>query len=143
MAGIRCSFAVAAPDVVLEIDKSRGPYKVSRLATELAAIAVRDEDGWVARTSTECLANRDRLRQGIESRGIPQLPSAANFILFAAPSGSATEDAQALREAGVQVRPFRDAPELGDALRVTVGPWPLMERFLEALDQRLAALGKE
>jgi hypothetical protein len=23
---------------------------------------------------------------------------------------------------------------VGDALRVTIGPWPLLERFLEALD---------
>jgi histidinol-phosphate aminotransferase len=140
LAGIRCSFAVADPGVVLEVDKSRGPYKVSRLATELAALAVRDEDGWVARTTSECLANRERLREEIEARGLAQLPSAANFILFAAPSGSASEDALALRAADVQVRPFTGAPGLGDSLRVTVGPSPLVERFLEALDQRLAAL---
>jgi len=140
LAGIRCSFAVANPGVVLEVDKSRGPYKVSRLAIELAALAVRDEDGWVARTTAECLANRERLRAAIEARGLAQLPSSANFILIAAPSGSASADAVALREAGVQVRPFTAAPGLGDSLRVTVGPWPLMERFLEAFDARLAAL---
>jgi histidinol-phosphate/aromatic aminotransferase/cobyric acid decarboxylase-like protein len=78
----------------------------------------------------------------LESRGLRQLPSSANFILLAAPSGTAADDARALREAGVQVRPFVDAPDLGDALRVTIGPWPLMERFLEALDSRLAALGE-
>jgi histidinol-phosphate/aromatic aminotransferase/cobyric acid decarboxylase-like protein len=134
---------VGAPEVVLEVDKSRGPYKVSRLAIELAAIAVRDEEGWVARTAAEAIANRERLRKELESRGLAQLPSAANFILFAAPSGSAANDAQALRAAGVQVRPFTGSTELGDALRVTVGPWPLLQQFLDALDQRLAALKKE
>jgi len=142
LAGLRCSFAVASPDVVLEIDKSRGPYKVSRLACELAAVAIRDEDGWVARTTAECLENRERLRTELERRGLQQLPSAANFILFGAPSGSAFDDARALRETGVQVRPFTGAPELGDALRVSVGPWPLLERFLEVLDQRLATLAE-
>ncbi len=143
LAGIRCSFAVGTPEVVLEVDKSRGPYKVSRLAIELAAIAVRDEDGWVARTTAEAVAIRERLRKELESRGLAQLPSAANFILFAAPSGSAADDAQALRATGVQVRPFSGATELGEALRVTVGPWSLLQHFLDALDQRLDALKKE
>jgi histidinol-phosphate aminotransferase len=142
LAGLRCGFGVASPEVVTEVDKSRGPYKVARLAVELATVAVRDEDGWVARTTAVCLTNRERLRQALESRGLRQLPSSANFILLAAPSGTAADDARALREAGVQVRPFVDAPDLGDALRVTIGPWPLMERFLEALDSRLAALGE-
>jgi histidinol-phosphate aminotransferase len=139
LAGLRCGFAVATPQVVLEVDKARGPYKVARLAVELAAIAVRDEDGWVSRTTAECLNNRERLRAELEAREIPQLPSGANFILFAAPS-TASGDASALRDAGVQVRPFAGMPDLGDALRVTVGPWALMERFLEALDLRLTAL---
>jgi histidinol-phosphate/aromatic aminotransferase/cobyric acid decarboxylase-like protein len=140
LAGLRCSFAVASSDVVLEVDKSRGPYKVSRLACEVAALAIRDEDGWVARTTRECLENRERLRAELERRGVAQLPTSANFILFTAPSGKALDDAMALRASGVQVRPFTGAPELGESLRVTVGPWPLLEKFLEAFDQRLAAL---
>jgi hypothetical protein len=31
-------------------------------------------------------------------------------------------------------------PEIGEGLRVTMGPWRLLERFLEALDLRLGAL---
>jgi histidinol-phosphate aminotransferase len=143
LAGLRCGFGVSTPEVVLEVDKARGPYKVSRLAAELAALAVRDEDGWVARTVAECLENRTRLQAELEARGVRQLPTSANFILLAAPSGSAPDDALALRAAGVQVRPFTGVPDMGDGLRVTVGPWPLMERFLEALDERLAAPGKE
>jgi histidinol-phosphate aminotransferase len=135
LAGLRCGFGVARADVVLEVEKSRGPYKVARLTAEAAASAVRDASGWVARTVAECLANRERLRAELERRGLRQLPSSANFILVAAPSGSAKQDAVTLREQGVQVRPFVDVPDLGDALRVTVGPWPLMERFLEALDR--------
>jgi histidinol-phosphate aminotransferase len=140
LAGLRCGFGVARPDVVLEIDKSRGPYKVSRLAAELAAVAIRDESGWVRQSVAECLDNRERLRAEIEARGVAQLPSSANFILLAAPSGSAGKDQAALRELGVQVRPFSQVPGLGEGLRVTVAPWPLMAKFLEALDTRLAGL---
>jgi len=137
LAGLRCGFGVARPEVVLEIDKSRGPYKVSRLAAELAAAALRDEDGWVAQTVAECIENRGRLSEALSARELDQLPTAANFILFSAPSGSAARDASALRELGVQIRPFTGVPDLDEALRVTVGPWPLVERFLAALDTRL------
>ena len=142
LAGLRCGFAVARPEVALEVEKSRGPYKVARLTAEAAAVAVRDTDGWCARTVAECLANRERLFGELERRGLRPQESYANFILIAAPSGSAAEDAGALRDQGVGVRPFKDVPELGDALRVTVGPWPLLERFLEATDRRLGALGE-
>jgi histidinol-phosphate/aromatic aminotransferase/cobyric acid decarboxylase-like protein len=145
LAGLRCGFAVARPDVALEVEKSRGPYKVSRLTTETAAAAVRDASGWTPKVVAECLTNRSRLFAELARRGLRALESSANFILFAAPSvsfgGSGADDAAALRENGIQVRPFKDIPDLGDALRVTVGPWPLMERFLAALDRRLADLG--
>lgn len=138
LAGLRCGFGVARPEVTLEVEKSRGPFKVARLTAEAAAAAVRDGSGWVERTVAECLTNRDRLREELERRGLRLLDSSANFILFAAPSGSAKQDAITLREQGVQVRPFVDVPDLGDALRVTVGPWPLLERFLAAVDRLLA-----
>jgi histidinol-phosphate aminotransferase len=139
LAGLRCGFGVARAEVALEVEKSRGPFKVAGLTCEAAAAAVRDRSGWVDRTVSECLASRARLRAELERRGLRQLESSANFILFAAPSGSAKRDAVDLRELGVQVRPFLDVPDLGDALRVTVGPWPLVERFLAALDQLVAA----
>ncbi len=142
LAGLRCGFGIGQPDVVLEVEKARGPYKVSRLTAEVVALALRDADGWIARTVAECLDNRDRLRGELEKRGLRTLESHANFLLAAAPSGSAKADNDALREHGVTTRPFTEIPELGEGLRVTVGPWPLLERFLEALDLRLTALGE-
>ena len=135
LAGLRCGYAVGAPDVALEVEKSRGPYKVSRLAAEATAAAVRDSDGWMASTVDACLENRDRLRDELDARGLRPLPSHANFLLFPAPTGGARADALALREAGIGVRPFTGIPELEEGLRVTVGPWSLMEDFLAALDQ--------
>ncbi len=139
LAGLRCGFGIARADVALEVEKSRGPFKVSRLTAEAAAAALRDPSGWVKTTVAECLANRESLRRELERRGLRQLESSANFILVAAPTGAAKQDAITLREQGVQVRPFVDIPDLGDALRVTVGPWPLMQRFLEALDALIAS----
>jgi len=155
LAGLRCGFGVARPDAALEIDKSRGPYKVARLAAEAVAAAIRDPGGWMRKTVAAAVASRERLRGELEARGLRPLASHANFLLFAAPGGlhragahggpaeeaggvgSAGAAALALRERGVAVRPFGAVPGLGEGLRVTVGPWPLMETFLAALDDLL------
>ena len=134
LAGFRVGLGIGSPEVVKEIDKSRGPFKVSALAELAAATALRDEEGWVARTAAECVANRERLLSALEDRGLSPLPSAANFVFLPVGEGCAVRYATSIRELGVAVRPFHALPEVGDGLRVTVAPWPLMERFLEALD---------
>lgn len=134
LAGLRCGFAVGRPEVVAEVDKSRGPYKVSRLAAEAAAAAIRDEEGWMDGVVRSAVENRARLHAELASRGLEPLPSAANFVFIASPTGRAKDDALALRDAGVGVRPFSGVPGVGEGLRVTVGPWPMMEEFLAALD---------
>jgi histidinol-phosphate aminotransferase len=135
LAGLRCGFAVGRPDVVEAIDKARGPYKVARLTSAAAAAALRDESDWLAGTVAECIQNRARLSTELNERGVDQLPSSANFILIRAPKGDALAASLALRRLGVGVRPFTEIPRLGDALRVTVGPWPMMESFLTAFDE--------
>ena len=140
LAGIRCGFGVAKEEVVLEIEKSRGPYKVARFAMEAAATAVLDADEWTAQMVAKCVRNRERLWSEISKRDLQPLESRTNFILFAAPSGSAHDDALALRQDGVAIRPFSDIPIIGEGLRVTVGPWPLMTRFLNVLDRHLSLL---
>jgi histidinol-phosphate aminotransferase len=133
LAGMRCGYAVASPEVALEVEKSRGPYKVATLASEAAAAAVLDRSGWMAGCVRTCVDNRTRLRAELERRGHRTLDSTANFLLFAAPTGAARPDALLLRSAGVGVRPFSGIPEIEEGLRVTVGPWELMEEFLEVL----------
>lgn len=135
LAGLRVGLGIGATDLIGEVEKSRGPYKVSRLAEAAAVAAMGDASGWVEGIVDEVVENRARLAGELERRGYTPLPSAANFLLVPVPQGEAKPRSDALRTHGVSVRPFRDCLELGDALRVTVGPWPLMERFLEAWDR--------
>ncbi|MDX1493758.1 MAG: aminotransferase class I/II-fold pyridoxal phosphate-dependent enzyme [Longimicrobiales bacterium] len=134
LAGLRCGFAVGRPDVVLEVEKSRGPYKVARLTAEAAAAAVRDEEGWMAGIVEASVENRLRLHDELARRGLEPLSSRANFLFFPAPTGRAGHDALSLRDAGVGVRPFSGVPGMEEGLRVTVGPWELMDDFLASLD---------
>lgn len=136
LAGLRVGYAVGPEAVVGEVEKSRGPYKVSRPAEAAACAALEDQEGWVTVGVQEVRENRDRLVRELRDRGFRPPPSGANFLLV--PVGEPWDAARftaALRERGVAVRPFPALPGVGEAVRVTVGPWPLMERFLEALDR--------
>ena len=138
LAGFRVGFAVGTAAVAREVEKSRGPYKVNRLAEAAAVAALDDQDGWAARTTEQCVANRERLFVELERRGLRPVPSWGNFLLFPVPDGSAKAWNDALRARGVAVRPFPACADIGDAMRVTVAPWPLLERFLAAVDGVLA-----
>lgn len=141
LAGMRVGWAVGTPETVLAIDKARGPYKVSRLSAAAAAAALRDEEGWVTRTVAECNENRVRAEAELARRGLDPLPSHTNFMFFRAPSGDAVADAGGIREQGVALRPFPATySDGGDGMRCSVGPWPMMEEFLQALDRYVATL---
>jgi histidinol-phosphate aminotransferase len=134
LAGLRVGYGVGAESLITEVEKSRGPYKVGRLAEAAACAALIDTEGWVAATIEQAITNRNRLLEELTARGADPLPSAANFVMVPVGRGTAVDIALALRRHEVAVRPFADCLDVGDAVRVTVGPWPMMERFLIAWD---------
>lgn len=133
LAGMRVGYAVGPAAVIGEIEKSRGPYKVGGLAEALALNALQ-ERAWVAQTIAQTRENRTRLAEALDRLGLRFVESAANFILLQLPAGSiAVSVNDELRRHGVSARPFANVPHAGECLRVTVGPWPLMRRFIDAL----------
>jgi histidinol-phosphate aminotransferase len=135
LAGLRIGYAVGAPAVVAEVEKSRGPYKVS-VAAERAGVAVLANDrAWVAARVTEARISRDRLTESLRKLGLAPLPSQANFVLV--PVRNAADVARRMRTHGVAVRTFEGLPSIGDALRITAGPAPMMERAVDALERAL------
>lgn len=137
LAGVRIGYALAAEAVIHEVEKSRGPYKLGALAELAAVAALRDEAGWAQDVVDRTRRNRSRLARELESRGMTPRPSVTNFLLVpVAPLSTETVTGELARR-GVAVRPFPDQPGLGDAIRVTVGPWAMMKSFLSALDEVL------
>lgn len=134
LAGLRVGYAIGPAAWILEIEKSRGPYKVGGVAESVAARVVSEDRAWVQGVVAKTRENRERLGHELALLGLAFWPSQANFILVRLPDGrSATGTNAALREHGVAVRPFTALPNGGECIRVTVGPWSMMERFLAAL----------
>jgi len=132
LAGLRVGFAVGAPEVIREIEKSRGPYKVNRLAEAAALAALDDPEGWIPGILEATRQGRAALQAGLEARGFRPLPSGANFVLV--PVASAAGTTAGLRALGVAVRPFPEIPGVGDTIRVSVGPPAELDAFFHALD---------
>jgi histidinol dehydrogenase len=135
LAGLRVGYAVGSPALVAEVEKSRGPYKISALAERAAVAALREDMPWVRAHVAEAIENRERFAQALVAHGLEPLSSRANFVLV--PVRDARTTSRRMRERGVAVRPFEALPLVGDALRVTMGPWPLLEAALQALDEAL------
>lgn len=131
LAGLRVGYATASAGIVETIEKSRGPFKVNGLAQRAAVAALTEDRAWVVARAAEAVENRDRLASALRVLGFSALPSAANFLLV--PTPKAFDVAERLRSHGIAVRPFRNLPHIGDAFRITAGPWPIMERVLAAL----------
>jgi histidinol-phosphate aminotransferase len=134
LAGLRVGYAIGPAALIREVEKSRGPYKVNAVA-DAAARGILSADGaWVDDVVAQTRSNRAQLAQRLRAVGLTFWPSAANFILVKLPAGrTANEVNAALRARGVAIRPFANVPHAGECIRVTVGPWEMMEEFLTTL----------
>ena len=131
LAGLRVGYAIGQPALVNEVEKSRGPYKLNAIAERVALAALRHDRVWVDEHVQLAVTLREQLAASLRELGLAPMPSAANFLCV--PMANVVRVGQALRDRGVAARPFPGLPHVGDALRVSIGPWSYMERFLNAL----------
>ena len=89
--------------------------------------------------ASEAVANRERFATRLREHGFEPMPSAANFLMV--PVTDAIAIAQFMREQGVAIRPYPQLPGIGDALRITIGPWPLMDVAFTSLLAARTAVG--
>ncbi|MEP6992771.1 MAG: histidinol-phosphate transaminase [bacterium] len=147
LAGLRVGYGVMSTDAARLVERARGPYKVNGVAERavLAALApTADGLEWVRVHAGEAIDMRERLVIALGRIGLCALPSAANFVMV--PTARAVELARLLRARGVLVRSFAALPQEipafaasgGAALRIGVGPWAMMQIFLDTLSEVLA-----
>lgn len=131
MAGFRIGYGAGGASLVREIEKVRGPYKENAPGERAAAYAVTENVAWMQECVTRAIENRERLTAALRATGFRPYASAANFVLV--PIADSVRIARLAREHGIALRAYEGLRGIGDAIRVTVGPWPVMERALGAL----------
>jgi histidinol dehydrogenase len=153
LAGLRVGYALGPDPLVRIVEASRGPYKVGAQAEAAAVAAVQRGRGWVADVVRETARARAAVALELRGQGLRVFDSRANFLLVAPPGPTAAgmdglDDGSsagqggwavgiraALLEHGIGVRAFPALEGVGDAIRITLGPMPLMERVLGALGE--------
>ncbi len=137
LAGLRVGFAMAAPEIIGELDKARAPYNVSSLSQAAAHWVLSNCRELLREQCREVVRERDRLHTELTSRSeLRVFPSDANLILFRVEC--AERIWQSLCEQGVLIRCFGGNGPLANCLRVTLGTRAENDRFLEALHVALA-----
>ncbi len=135
LAGLRIGYAAGSRAIVREVEKSRGPYKVTSLAERAAMATMMHDRAWVHEKVTEARANRERFSERLRGLGLEPIESRANFVLV--PVADSGQTAARMARQGVAVRQLQNLTGIGDALRISIGPWPMMEECLAALEAAL------
>jgi histidinol-phosphate aminotransferase len=131
MAGFRIGYGTGNATLVHDVLKVRGPYKENAPGERAAAAALREDVGWMRKLAAQAVENRERFASDLRAHGFTPFPSDANFLLV--PVAHAARVSELMRTKGVAVRPYPGLRGIGDTLRITIGPWPLMVRVREEL----------
>lgn len=131
LAGLRVGYAVGAPELLHEIEKARGPYKITTASSAAATAALTNDVAWMRARAHEATVAREWLYGALRGIGLTPLPSDANFLLV--PMPGAARVAERLAEQGLLIRAFSRLPLVGDALRITVAPMDVMKECVELL----------
>jgi histidinol-phosphate aminotransferase len=130
LAGMRMGYALASPEIVSLLDRTRSPFNTNRVAQAAALEALEDEEH-VTQSRESNRQGLQYLQQGLASAGIGFTPSVANFLLIHC-EGDAKPAYEALLREGIITRPM-EPYGLPNALRITVGTEPENRRLLAAL----------
>ena len=136
LAGLRVGYAVGPRELVAAIETIRAPFKLSALGERAAVAALREDVDWMRRAVDDTCDLRERFSRELVAAGLAPLPSSTNFVLVPVPDAIAARDALLAR--GVAVRPFAKLPVVGDAIRVSIGPWEALRRVVDVLASRSA-----
>ncbi|HAU82169.1 MAG TPA: histidinol-phosphate transaminase [Stenotrophomonas sp.] len=140
LAAARIGSLIADAALIQLLRRCQAPYPVPAPCAELALAGLGAESLAVTtRHIAQIKAERTRLQSGLAALpGVVRVyPSQGNYLLVRFADAQGAFDA--LLAAGVVVRDQRAAPQLGDALRITLGSPEQNDRVLAALMARRAA----
>jgi len=135
LAGLRIGYAIARPEIVSYMERTRQPFNTNLLA-QAAAAAALDDNAFLKKTRTAVLEGKRYLYEELSRMGLAYVPSVANFILIDAGRDGVALFKEMLRF-GVIVRDMKQYG-LKNFIRVTIGTKKENERFIKVLRKVLA-----
>lgn len=140
LAAARIGCLIADPALIAVLRNCQAPYPLPTPCVELALAALAPDALAITRARVaQVISERERLLAALpECPGVRRVyPSQGNYLLLR------FADAEAafarLLKAGIMVRDMRAQPQLGDALRISIGSPAQNDRVLAALGASIAA----
>lgn len=136
LAGLRVGWAMGHEDLIAGlrcVRDSINSYTVDRLAQAGLKAAIEDE-AYFQSIRRRVMDTRTWAARALEDLGFTVLPSQANFLFVSKPGRDGRELLSGLRERGVLVRWWDDAP-IRDWLRVSIGTDEEMKTLIDALKE--------
>ena len=141
LAGLRCGFLLASPEIIQVLQKVSAPYPIPIPVVDIAgeALSERGIDSMMRDVET-LTKDRDKLSDLLkEFSFIRQIyPSSANFILFQVKD--TTGVMRFLMDRGVVIRNQSSQPGMDNTLRVSVGTESEIEEFYQNMKAYEASL---
>jgi histidinol-phosphate aminotransferase len=143
LAGIRCGFAIGAPDVIQLMNNVKAPYNVNSLTSEVAINAMSSIDT-LQKNVDALLAQREVVRSKLEAMTdiVEKVyPSDSNFLLFRVKSNGSSSGDVALKlyktmaDSGVVTRYRGNELHCDHCIRVTIGTEEENIQFLDLMQK--------
>jgi histidinol-phosphate aminotransferase len=136
LAGLRCGFTLAAPDVINALKKMIAPYPIAQPVAQIAAMALSAEGITQMRQSVATI-NRLRaefIRFAKAQPGVKKVwPSNANYVLLQVTD--AADCVNRLMAADILIRNQSSQLGLEQVVRVSIGSPDEMQRLAQAMQQ--------
>ena len=136
LAGLRVGWAMGHEDLIAGlrcVRDSINSYTVDRLAQAGLKAAIEDE-AYFQSIRRRVMDTRTWAARALEDLGFTVLPSQANFLFVSKPGRDGRELLSGLRERGVLVRWWDDAP-IRDWLRVSIGTDEEIKTLIDVLKE--------
>lgn len=135
LAGLRIGYAVARPDVIEVLHKTRQPFNVNSIA-QAGALAALNDDAHLRETKRVIDRGRAYLQKQFAEMQIPFVPAAANFLMVNVADCCAVFDKLLRRK--IIVRPLKGYG-LPEWVRISVGTMEENKKCIAALREAIHA----
>src|SRR5438132_6483318 len=131
LAGLRIGYAVARPDVIDVLHRTRQPFNVNSIA-QAGALAALQDDAHLRETKRVIDEGRPYLQEEFAEMKLPFVPGVANFVMVNVGDGCAVFEKLLRRK--IIVRPLKGYG-LREWVRISVGTMEQNKRLITALKE--------
>ena len=134
LAGCRLGYVVGQPKEIATVQKLCTPHNVNAFGM-LFAQSIMEKEGMIDELVEKQLTGKQHLIDTLIEKGYTVSAKEGNFIFIKPKKVDASEIVERMKEEKkILIKVYKDVPNLGDCLRVSIGESEVMDIFIEALE---------